>query len=114
MKYVVIALTEPNHGRAAEYNEYYEHRHLDDVLMTTGWSHGQRFKLIDQQGTACPLPYLAFYELEADDPAGVLQKLNATRAQRPQSDALNRSTAGVWVFEAIGPRHTHPCEPRNR
>jgi len=106
MKYVVVALTEPSPGRDAEYNEYYENQHLDDVLATTGWSNGQRFKLVDQQGMACALPYLAFYELEADHPAGVLQKLNATRAERPQSAALNRATACVWVFEAIGPRHS--------
>ena len=75
------------------------------MLATTDCSSAQRFKLSAEQGLACPLPYLAYYEVEADDAGTVLEKLNATRAQRVQSDALNRQTAGVWVFSEIGPKH---------
>lgn len=107
MKHVVVVLTEPTTGRDAEYNDYYEHQHLDDVLATTGWTSAQRFKLVDQQGMPCPLPYLAIYELESDDSPAILARLNATRAQRPQSDALNKATAGVWVFAETGPLHEH-------
>ena len=105
MKHVVVVLTEPTAGRDEEYNTYYENLHLDEVLATTGWTSAQRFKLSAQQGMACPLPYLAFYEVEADDPNTILENLNATRGQRVQSDALNRKTAGAWVFSEIGPRH---------
>lgn len=105
MKHIVVVLTEPTEGREAEYNDYYEKLHLDEVLATTLMSSAQRFKLTQQQGAACPLPYLALYEVEADDPKDVLVNLNATRAQRVQSDALNRRTAGVWVFSELGPKH---------
>jgi hypothetical protein len=105
MKHLVIVLTEPVEGREAEFNDYYENLHLEEVLATTGWTSAQRFKLSDQQGMACPLPYLAVYEVEADDPKSVLAGLNATRPQRVQSDALNRKTPGAWVFSEIGPRH---------
>lgn len=107
MKHVVVVLTEPAAGREDEYNEYYEGLHLDEVLATTGWKTAQRFKLSDQQGMPCPHPYLAFYEVEADDSKSVLETLNATRSQRVQSDALNRKTAACWVFSEIGPEHTH-------
>lgn len=107
MKHVVVVLTEPTVGRDEEYHDYYENQHLDDVLATTGWTSAQRFKLVDQQGMPCPLPYLALYELESDDSSAILERLNATRAQRPQSDALNKATAGVWVFAESGPRHEH-------
>jgi hypothetical protein len=50
------------------------------------------------------LPYLAVYEAEAESAEAVLQVLGETRAQRQQSDALNRRTGRVWVFEEIGPR----------
>lgn len=105
MKHIVVVLTEPTAGREAEYNDYYERLHLDEVLATTVMSSAQRFKLSDQQGLPCPLPYLALYEVEADDASTVLANLNATRAQRVQSDALNRKTAGAWVFSEIGPKH---------
>lgn len=105
MKHLVVVLTEPTEGREAEYNDYYENRHLDDVLATTDWTSAQRFKLTDQQGMKCPLPYLALYEVEADDASQVLKTLNATRRERVQSDALNKRTAGVWVFSETGPKH---------
>ena len=105
MKHLVLVLTEPTEGRVAEYNDYYENRHLDDVLATTDWISAQRFKLTDQQGMPCPLPYLAVYEVEADDASGVLNTLNATRGERLQSAALNKRTAGVWVFSPTGPKH---------
>ena len=105
MKHIVVVLTEPTEGREAEYNDYYEKLHLDEVLATTLMHSAQRFKLTDKQGLACPLPYLALYEVEADDPKEVLANLNDTRAQRVQSDALNRRTAGAWVFSELGPRH---------
>ena len=105
MKHVVVVLTEPTEGQEAEFNEYYEKRHIDEVLATTGWTSGQRFELVDEAGQACPLPYLALYEAEADDPQAILKTLGETRSKREQSGALNKRTAGVWVFRATGPRH---------
>ncbi|MGB1882952.1 MAG: hypothetical protein ACPHUF_03525 [Gammaproteobacteria bacterium] len=105
MKHVVVVLTEPVDGRDDEYNEYYENLHLDEVLQTTGWDNAQRFRLVDQQGIECPHPYLAFYETEAEDSAEILKRLNDTRKDRVQSEALNYATAGLWIFAETGPRH---------
>lgn len=104
-KHLVLVLTEPTEGHEGEFNDYYENLHLDEVLETTGWRSAQRFKLVDQAGEPCPLPYLAVYEVDAEDSASVLKTLNETRPQRQQSDALNRRTGRAWVFEAIGPAH---------
>ena len=111
MKHVVVVLTEPTTGREEEFNDYYENLHIDEVLATTGWLSGQRFKLSEETGTSCPLPYLAFYEVEADDASDVLATLNETRRDRVQSAALNRRTAAVWVFTETGPRHERSSDP---
>ena len=105
MKHLVVGLTEPVEGREDEYNDYYENLHLDEVLESTGWSSAQRFELTDEVGKKCPLPYLAFYEAEAEDPKDILKTLDESRPQRVQSDSLNRATAGVWIFSPTGPRH---------
>ena len=105
-KHLVLVLTEPTEGQEDEFNDYYENTHLDEVIATTGWTLAQRFKLVDQAGQACPLPYLALYETDVEDSADVLQTLNARRSDRQQSTALNRRTAGAWVFAATGPAHT--------
>ena len=109
-KHIVVVLTEPVEGREDEYNDYYENLHLREVLETTGWDNAQRFRLVDQQGLECPHQYLAYYETEAENSAEILERLNKTRADRVQSDALNYKTAGLWVFEETGPRHEPPAE----
>ncbi len=105
MKHLVVVLTEPVAGREDDYNDYYENLHIDEVLETTGWLSGQRFRLAGETGAGCPLPYLAVYEAEAGSAQDVLETLAATRAQREQSSALNYKTAAVWVYAPTGPRH---------
>lgn len=111
MKHLCVVLTEPAEGKAAEFDDYYENIHLDEVLTTTGWKNAQRFVLTDQVGKPCPLPHLALYEIEADDAKSVIRKMNDTRALRQQSDSLNRKTAAVWVFSEAGPQHQRSAEP---
>ena len=104
-KHLVLVLTEPTEGQEDEFNNYYENQHLEDVLATTEYRSAQRYRLTGEAGEECPLPYLAVYETEAENAAAVLADLSARRAERPQSDALNRRTGRVWVFEELGPRH---------
>ncbi len=105
-KQYVMVFTEPTEGMEDEFNDYYENLHLDEVLKTTGWKTAQRFKLVDEAGKECPWPYLAFYETESDDAASAIEVLNSSRKDRQQSRALNKKTAGLWVFEEIGPEHS--------
>ncbi len=105
-KHLVLILTEPTEGNEAAYNDYYDNLHLDEVLATTQLTSAQRFKLVGEAGEGCPLPYLAVYESDAENAEAVLEDLHTTRSQRQQSDALDRRTGRVWVFEAIGPKHT--------
>ena len=104
-KQLVLVLSEPTAGQEAEYNDYYENLHLEEVLGTTVLKSAQRFKLVDEAGEACPLPYLALYEAEVEDSTSIVENLNSTRPQRQQSDALNLKTGRVWVFDELGPRH---------
>ncbi len=104
-KHLVLVLTEPTEGQSEEFDRYYEQDHIDEVLATTGWTSGQRFKLADEAGAPCPLPYLALYETWEDNPKAAIQRMNDTRDQRAQSKSLNKRTAGVWVFEETGPLH---------
>lgn len=104
-RYKVLVLTEPRPGKEAEFNDYYENLHLGEVLATTGWTTAQRFRLAGEAGEGCPLPYLAVYDAEAETAADILARLSETRPKRQQSDALNKRTGRVWVFEEIGQLH---------
>lgn len=104
-KHLVLILTEPTAGQEDEFNDYYENIHLDEVLATTQLETAQRYRLVEQAGEPCPLPYLAVYETEAETAAEVLKDLNDTRAQRQQSASLNKRTGRIWIFEELGPPH---------
>lgn len=103
-KRLVTVFSNPTEGQEAEYNRWYEDVHLNGVLATAGWRTARRFALTDDMWNACPLKYLALYEAVTDDPKAVLAKLNATRAKRQQSEAIDIKTAAVWVFSEIGHR----------
>jgi len=106
-KQFVLVLSEPAEGQEAQFDDYYEGLHLDEVLDSTQWKSAQRFKLVDEVGQPCPLPYLALYETTASaaGESTAIEIMNQTRDQRQQSKSINKRTAAVWVFEETGPEH---------
>jgi hypothetical protein len=83
-------MTKPVEGREAEYNDWYQNVHLDDLVAIDGVKSAQRFHL--NQAVSCdkpPLPYLAIYDVETNDIDGVVKQLS----ERPQTGRMVVSTA---------------------
>ena len=106
-KYQFIVLTNAITGREDEYNDWYTYRHLKDVLTIPGIVAAQRFKTTPVQRAVQPLPfqYLAIYELDTEDLAGVVAELGL----RSDTDALPLSDAMAperisYIVEAITDR----------
>ena len=87
-----VVLTNPSDGREAEYNDWYDRRHLPDVLAIRGFVAAQRFR-IDALAPAQKLPwrYLAIYEVAADAVEAAFAELDVRKGTRrmPISDALD-------------------------
>jgi hypothetical protein len=103
-KYVFVVFTEPVEGLDAEYNEWYSNQHIPDVLALDGITAARRFKLAEMNPPqAANPPYLALYEIEADDvsqiPAAI--RLAIEEGRMPISDALDRSKNHSVYYEAI-------------
>jgi hypothetical protein len=107
-RYLVLVMSNPVEGRDAEFHDWYENTHLDEVLSTCGWKSAERFALSAERGAACGFTHLAVYEAEADDAGSLVETLNATRDQRQQSEAIDLRNAGLWIFSPAGRRHYHP------
>ncbi len=105
-KQVFMVLSEAVEGQEDEYNEWYENTHLDEVIQTSAVVSAQRFKLVEQRGAEAPNRYLAIYEVDVDDPSEVFASIDAKGAERNNSDAIDRSTIGAWVWTPIGEKHT--------
>lgn len=105
-KHTFVVFTNPVDGKEAAYNDWYDNRHLPDVLDVPGFVSARRFRLSDTQRATGPFPwkYLALYEIETDD----LKKTLATLAERSGTAAMVMSDALAeqrlaWVFDPITP-----------
>jgi hypothetical protein len=106
-KYVVF--TEPVAGREDEYNDWYTNRHLSEVLAVDGFVAAQRFRIVDLDSNGKPASrYMAIYEIEAEDPKAVLDRLTATALSGGMviSDALDAASAKTFLYAPISDRVT--------
>lgn len=100
----LIVFSNPVEGREDEYNDWYTHRHLADVLRVPGIVAAQRLRCTEVQRDAGPRPweYMAIYECRAE---GVQQVIDGLRArsgtpEMPISCAMAESRY-VYFFEPI-------------
>lgn len=91
-KHLFVVYTNAKDGRDAEFNEWYDNRHIADVLKVPGVVSAKRYVLSDfQRPTPHPHKYMAIYEIETDN----LEAVSAEIARRvgtpvmPRSDALS-------------------------
>lgn len=104
----LIVFTEPKPGQEAEYNKWYDEVHLKEVLEVEGFVAAQRFEIAPTQiggpGQTAPRRYLAIYEIESDNVAAALEKLNSGSGTMIMSDALDLASATAIAYSAIGKR----------
>ena len=102
-KYVVF--TEPKPGQDDAYNDWYDNAHLAEVVAIDGFVAAQRFKLVDLPHNTQPASrYMAIYEIEADDPKVVLDRLMAVGADMVLTDALDRDSVKTILYQPAGER----------
>jgi hypothetical protein len=102
----LMVLADPVAGREAEFNDWYDNRHLAQVLELDGFVSAQRFRLGQQKPPAgeAASGYLAIYEMETADAeatvAGLLARLGTDAM--PVSPALDGSRLNMFVATALG------------
>lgn len=104
-KYVFVVFTRPTPGREMEYNEWYDHQHIPDVLKLPGFTSATRYKYTRVDGTdSATHPYLALYTVETDDIAATQAALDGA-SKTPDlliSDALDLPATRATYFELLG------------
>jgi len=105
-KYKFIVFSKPVEGKEAEYNDWYQNRHLGEVVQTPGFVAAQRFQLShDLIGDGSAYPYMAIYDIEADhwsQPFAALQESAGEGGGMFMSDAIDLSTVRANVYEVFG------------
>lgn len=93
-------------GREQEYNDWYQNTHLAEITAIPGFVSAQRFRLkASLAGEAAP--YLAIYEINADDPMAVLEemRIRAESGRMTMSDSLSLDISCL-CYETLGERVT--------
>ena len=104
-EYKLVVLSNAVEGREAEYNDWYDNRHLDDVLRIEGFHRAQRFvNAYAMPGTPPTHTYLAIYEFESDDLDATFERFLAASntPAMPISEAL-AGDAMPMVYRVLGP-----------
>lgn len=102
--YIMVVLTKPTEGQDAQYNDWYTNTHIPEVCDIPGITAGERWKVVPEFCMSQPpRPYLAIYEIEADDAGSVMQELmrRAESGEMQMSDALDLESAMYWIYEKI-------------
>ena len=104
-KYKLVVLSNSKEGCEAQYNDWYNNQHLQDVVAVPGFVSAQRFVLTDSMGFNHGHRYLAIYEIESDDPEGVVAEMLRRRDTPAMvvSDSLDLDSALAGVFEVCSP-----------
>jgi hypothetical protein len=108
-RHTFVVLTNAVEGKDEEFNDWYNNRHLSDILATKGFVAAQRFRLAEMDPEQdFPHRYLALYEVETDD----LDKTNQAMMEAANgggmfiSPALNLGNAVAKYFTPITERVT--------
>ena len=110
-----VVFSNPTVGMEDEFNEWYEHVHIADVLRVPGMVSAQRFKLHeialpDTEEGAGAVPeqaqhgYMLMYEMDGD-PAAVMADMAARTmsGEMPLHEALDLSSITMGFWDALGP-----------
>jgi hypothetical protein len=109
--------TNPVAGQDDAFNEWYETRHLVDILDVPGVVAAQRYDLapmtlpegedVPAQLPPPPHRYLTVYELDRD-PDAVMKEFTSRAGtdQMPLSESLDLATVSMAAWTASGPRRT--------
>lgn len=101
-------------SREEEYNRWYDEVHLPDMLDYPEVVAAQRWLRVGPPSAGEPAKeYLTLYELDSDDPRGVLDRLRPIMPEQTSRGPRHHETAetiSFTIFVALGPRREaqHP------
>jgi hypothetical protein len=105
-KFKLIALSRPVEGKEAEFHEWYQTKHLPEIVGLPGGVGAQRYQLVAKLMGADVNEFLAIYDIEGDDPRAFLGALGQASAdgRMTRTDANDMGTVYTALFSELGER----------
>lgn len=103
-QYKMVVFTQPKEGREDDYNEWYQHTHLAEIVALPGITGAQRLKLSATLGEGDRFPYLAIYDISTDEVGALVKRLEtaATNGELTMSDAVDFDLAQATIYQVFG------------
>jgi hypothetical protein len=103
-KLKLIALTTPLPGKEEEFHDWYNNTHLPELVNGLGMQGAQRYQLVAKLMGADENPYLAIYDIEADDPGAFMAKMGefAQSGGRTPATTQDMGTTYTAMFVEMG------------
>ena len=100
-KFTMVVTSGARDGKDAEYNDWYDNQHIHDICAIPGVISGRRLDAIPVTPNPQPAPYLAIYEIEADDIGAFLGEMGrrSEAGEMPVSDSLDIESAKIWMYQ---------------
>ena len=92
-RYLLFVHSRAVEGRDAEYDDWYSHTHLADMVALPGFEAAQRWVHVDDGTGGAPPPYddIAIYEVDEEHYEQARAALDAARREREEALAEGRA-----------------------
>lgn len=102
----MIALTTPLPGKEAEFHDWYQNKHLPELVENLGMQGAQRYQLVAKLMGSDENPWLAIYDIECDDPGAFLGKMGELAGSDKMTPATSQDMATTYtaLFTEYGER----------
>lgn len=105
-KFLLLLQSNAVAGRESDFHDWYDNRHVPDLLAVPGIMSAQRYAMSPLQAVQPDgYRYVAIYEIETDDLAATMATIRARSGTdlMPMSDAMAADRIAL-LLEPIGPR----------
>lgn len=110
-RYQFLVLTSAVPGRVEEFDDWYDNRHLAEVVAVPGVVSARRYKVLGSMPNGLPdvgWTSFAIYEIDADDPQVVVDRIGETSQSGAMmiSDTLRMEPVLTMIAQPAG---EHPA-----
>lgn len=104
-KYKMIALTTPLPGKEAEFHDWYQNKHLPELVENiSGIKGAQRYQLVAKMAGSDENPWLAIYDVELDDPGAMMAQFGEVGHKLTPPSFQDMGTTYTALFGEYGER----------
>lgn len=101
--HLLVVAMDPKEGREDEFNEWYDHQHLGDVLAMPEFTGAKRYRQVLPSPTGSG-GYISIYEVETDDVEALHATMMAAAGgpSMPLSPAIDPTSMTLSFYAPLG------------